>query len=98
VLEFESNLTVGQGTGDATQYVRERWRLVRDAGVRSRPPEAVRSFHCPNCGAPFGPEGGDRCQYCGEGGSGRRVDWSVVTTEPPEIESRPPALTGPVHE
>jgi predicted lipid-binding transport protein (Tim44 family) len=93
-LEFESNMTVGAGTGDATQYVRERWRLVRDAGVRSRPPEAARSFHCPNCGAPFGPAGGDRCEYCGEVVSGGRFDWSVVATEPLEIESRPPALTG----
>jgi predicted lipid-binding transport protein (Tim44 family) len=98
VLEFESNMTVGAGTGDATQYVRERWRLVRDAAVRSRPPQAVRSFHCPNCGAPFGPGGGDRCEYCGEVVSGGRFDWSVVATEPLEIESRPPALTGTVEE
>ncbi|HEY6320767.1 MAG TPA: TIM44-like domain-containing protein, partial [Thermoanaerobaculia bacterium] len=98
VLEFESNMTVGAGTGDATQYVRERWHLVRDAAVRSRPPAAVRSFHCPNCGAPFGPGGGDRCEYCGEVVSGGRFDWSVVATEPLEIESRPPALTGTVEE
>lgn len=98
VLEFESNMTVGAGTGDATQYVRERWRLVRDAAVRSRPPEAVRSFHCPNCGAPFGPGGGDRCEYCGEVVSGGRFDWSVVSTQPLEIETRPPALTGTVEE
>jgi hypothetical protein len=98
VLEFESNMTVGAGTGDATQYVRERWRLVRDAAVRSRPPQAVHSFHCPNCGAPFGPGGGDRCEYCGEVVSGGRFDWSVVATEPLEIESRPPALTGTVEE
>ncbi|HXO27816.1 MAG TPA: TIM44-like domain-containing protein [Thermoanaerobaculia bacterium] len=97
-LEFESNMTVGAGTGDATQYVRERWRLVRDAAVRSRPPQVVHSFHCPNCGAPFGPGGGDRCEYCGEVVSGGRFDWSVVATEPLEIESRPPALTGTVEE
>jgi hypothetical protein len=98
LLEFESNITVGAGTGDETQYVRERWRLVRDAAVRTRPPEAVRSFHCPNCGAPFGPGGGDRCEYCGEVVSGGRFDWSVVSTAPLEIESRPPALTGTVEE
>jgi hypothetical protein len=98
MLEFESNMTVGAGTGDATQYVRERWRLVRDAGVRSRPPEAVRSFHCPNCGAPSGPAGGDRCEYCGEVVSGGRFDWSVAVTAPLEIESRPPALTGTTEE
>jgi hypothetical protein len=98
LLEFESNVTVGAGTGDETQYVRERWQLVRDAAVRTRPPEAVRSFHCPNCGAPFGPAGGDRCEYCGEVVSGGRFDWSVVSTTALEIESRPPALTGTVEE
>jgi uncharacterized Zn finger protein (UPF0148 family) len=98
ILEFESNMTVGAGTGDATQYVRERWSLVRDAAVRTRPPEAVRSFHCPNCGAPFGPGGGDRCEYCGEVVAGGRFDWSVAATQALEIESRPPALTGTVPE
>jgi ribosomal protein L37AE/L43A len=101
VLEFESNMTVGAGTGDATQYVRERWWLVRDAGVRTRPPEAAQSFHCPNCGAPFGPQSasaGDRCEYCGEVVSGGRFNWSVSATQALEIESRPPALTGTVEE
>lgn len=98
VLEFESNMTVGAGTGDATHYVRERWHLVRGAAVRTKPPEAVRSFHCPNCGAPFGPSGGDRCEYCGEVVSGGRFDWSVELTQPLEIESRPPALTGTTEE
>jgi hypothetical protein len=98
VLEFESNMTVGAGTGDATHYVRERWWLVRDAGVRTKPPEAVRSFHCPNCGAPFGPDAGDRCQYCGEVVGGGRFDWTVTATQALEIEPRPPALTGTVEE
>ncbi len=101
VLEFESNMTVGAGTGDATQYVRERWWMVRDAGVRTRPPEAAQSFHCPNCGAPFGPNSasaGDRCEYCGEVVSGGRFDWSVSATQALEIESRPPQLTGTVEE
>jgi predicted lipid-binding transport protein (Tim44 family) len=98
VLEFESNMTVGAPGAQATQYVRERWHLMRDAGVRTKPPEAVRSFHCPNCGAPFGPEGGDRCQYCGEVVSGGRFDWSVQTLELLELEDRPPSLTGTAEE
>lgn len=98
VLEFESNMTVGAAPAQITQYVRERWRLVRDAGVRSKPPEAVRTFHCPNCGAPFGPAGGDRCEYCGEVVSGGRFDWSVAAIEPLEIEDRPPSLTGTARE
>ena len=73
-LEFEANMTVGPARGaESTHYVEERWRLERDASVQSKPPEQARSFHCPNCGAPFGPEGGDRCQYCGAGGLRRPV-------------------------
>src|SRR6185436_9997566 len=79
-LEFEANMTVGAPGADHTQYVRERWRLVRDAGVLSKPPSLVRTFNCPNCGAPFEPgEGsqGDRCSYCDEVVSGGRFDWTV---------------------
>jgi hypothetical protein len=66
--------------------------------VRSRPPDLVRSFQCPNCGAPFGPEGGDRCEYCGEVVSGGRFEWSVETIELIRLEERPPALTSDVQE
>ncbi|HXO18587.1 MAG TPA: hypothetical protein VOA87_01550, partial [Thermoanaerobaculia bacterium] len=48
LLEYESNLTAGAAGAQSSQYVRERWRLVRDAGVRSKPPEAVKTFHCPH--------------------------------------------------
>jgi hypothetical protein len=95
LLELEANMTVG---GAHTHYVRERWRLVRDAGVQSKPPEQVGSFHCPNCGAPFGPEGGDRCEYCGQVVSGGRFDWSVASIDLLELEERPPALTSDIQE
>jgi predicted lipid-binding transport protein (Tim44 family) len=97
VLEFESNMTVGMAGAEHTQYVRERWRLVRDAAVRTRPPEQVRTFHCPNCGAPFeaaDEPGSDRCAYCSQVVSGGRFDWSVESIETLAIEERPPALTG----
>ncbi|HEY7216377.1 MAG TPA: TIM44-like domain-containing protein [Thermoanaerobaculia bacterium] len=97
-LEFEANMTVGMAGAEHTQYVQERWRLMRNAGVRSKPPAQVRSFQCPNCGAPFGPEGGDRCEYCGQVVSGGRFDWSVETIELIRIEERPPALTSNVQE
>ena len=97
-LEFEANMTVGMAGAEHTHYVQERWRLARDAGVQSKPPSGVRSFQCPNCGAPFGPEGGDRCQYCGEVVSGGRFDWSVEAIDLIRIEERPPALTSDVQE
>ncbi|HEV2852665.1 MAG TPA: TIM44-like domain-containing protein [Thermoanaerobaculia bacterium] len=97
-LEFEANMTVGMAGAEHTHYVLERWRLARDAGVASKPPAQVRSFNCPNCGAPFGPEGGDRCEYCGQVVSGGRFDWSAEAIDLVRIEERPPALTSHVQE
>jgi DNA-directed RNA polymerase subunit RPC12/RpoP len=93
-LEFEANLSAA----GHTHYVEERWRLERDATVQSKPPEKALSFQCPNCGAPFGPEGGDRCQYCGQVVSGGRFDWSVESIDLIRMEERPPALTSTVQE
>ena len=97
-LEIESNLTLGAAGREITQYVKERWRLVRGANVRTKPPQQVQSFHCPNCGAPFEPTGSDRCQYCGEAVSNGRFDWTVESITPITTEARPPALTGTVQE
>ncbi|MEA2693190.1 MAG: hypothetical protein QOJ16_2577 [Acidobacteriota bacterium] len=90
VLEYEANLTAGA----RAQYLRERLWLVRNASVRSKPPDQVGSFHCPNCGAPFKSAGGGRCDYCGQVVTDGRFDWSVLAIELLEAETRPPALTG----
>jgi DNA-directed RNA polymerase subunit RPC12/RpoP len=98
VLEIESNITL---TGGAAQYVRERWSLVRSSSARSKPADQVKSFKCPNCGAPFDPAGaaaGDRCAYCGEVVSGGRFDWTVQAIELLKVEARPPALVSTVEE
>jgi len=101
VLEIESNMTLGMAGAEQTQYARERWRLVRSAAARTKPPQDVRTFHCPNCGAPFEASdrpGGDRCSYCGEVVSGGRFDWSVESIDLLSLEERPPALTTTVQE
>jgi uncharacterized Zn finger protein (UPF0148 family) len=90
-LEFEANLTYGP---TAAQYVVERWRLVRNAAVLSKPPGLATSFHCPNCGAPSTPNGGDRCEYCGQVVGSGRFDWTVEAIDVERAESRPPALGG----
>jgi DNA-directed RNA polymerase subunit RPC12/RpoP len=97
-LEIESNLTLGDAGSERTQYAAETWTLVRGAGVRTKPPQDVRSFHCPNCGAPFTSSGSDRCEYCGEVVSGGRFDWTVISAALDAAEDRPPALTGTVEE
>jgi hypothetical protein len=98
VLDIESNVTTGDAGSERNVYVRETWDLARNAAVRSPPPEAVRSFHCPHCGAPFASSGDDRCRYCGEVVSGGRFDWTVMTIREVRTEPRPPALTGTVEE
>jgi len=101
VLEIEANMTVGMAGAEHTQYVRERWRLARSASARTKPPAEVRSFHCPNCGAPFEASdrpGGDRCSYCGEVVSGGRFDWSVESVDLLAVEERPPSLLTTVEE
>jgi DNA-directed RNA polymerase subunit RPC12/RpoP len=88
----------GTNSPEATQYVRERWLLVRDAAVRTKVVPDLASVHCPNCGAPFEPETDGRCQYCSQVVSGGRFDWSVESIELARLENRPPALTGTVEE
>lgn len=98
-LEIESNLTTGAAGSEQTWYVVERWLLVRNAGTRTRPPEQVKSLHCPNCGAPFEPASDpNRCSFCGEVVTGGRFDWMVEAIEPVRREARPPALTTTVQE
>jgi uncharacterized Zn finger protein (UPF0148 family) len=97
-VEIEADLTTGVAGSEQTWYTREVWSLRRDSAARTRPPEAVRSFHCPNCGAPFASADGKRCDYCGEAVTGGRFDWSVEAIATESLESRPPALTGTVEE
>lgn len=97
-LELEANLTVGSPGAQRTHYLRERWHLVRDAGVHSKPPAKVRTFQCPNCGAPLGAQNSERCEYCGQATAGGRFDWSVESIVLVHLEERPPAIGSDVAE
>ncbi|MBK9031514.1 MAG: TIM44-like domain-containing protein [Myxococcales bacterium] len=79
-LEFEANYSVGTGKG-SKRFAVERWVLRRAVTAHTRPPSAVRSFPCPNCGAPWqtaDAAGTQRCPSCSEVVDNGRFDWQVV--------------------
>lgn len=101
---FEANYTADlpqQGMRHTLErgfYVMETWRVERSMAVTSRPPEAVRDFHCPACGAPFVRSGSGACSYCKRQVDDGRFDWTVTSILLNSQASRPPALTGDVAE
>jgi hypothetical protein len=93
-VEFEANYTEGA----ASYYACERWRLSRGAAARSRPPDKVRVFGCPSCGAPLDRIVGSTCQYCQRVVDNGSFDWVVDSIEVVQREARPPMLTGTTEE
>jgi hypothetical protein len=99
-VEIEANYSEGaRGSGDRKRYyVRERWTLGRDKRARSRPPEKVRAFGCPNCGAALDKLVGRDCGYCKRQVDTTEFDWIVRQVSLLQRESRPPALGGHAEE
>ncbi|MCC6809456.1 MAG: TIM44-like domain-containing protein [Deltaproteobacteria bacterium] len=99
-LEIELETSLSEYKRDKTQsyYHRERWRLMRLAGAKSRPPERVSTFHCPNCGAPLDPEQSSVCRMCRETIDTGRFDWRITSIIAQERSEKAPALTGNVAE
>ena len=98
-VEFEANYT--ESAPDAapqSYYALERWHVVRGPNARSRPPERVRIFGCPSCGAPLDRLVGSTCQYCQRVVDNGSFDWIVDSIEIVEREARPPMLTGTTEE
>jgi DNA-directed RNA polymerase subunit RPC12/RpoP len=95
-IEFEANTL----TKDGTYYSVERWQLGRDAGVKSKPPAATRTFPCPNCGAPWqaNATGTQVCAYCNQVVDNGRFDWVVESITVASVDQRPPTLTTEVRE
>jgi uncharacterized tellurite resistance protein B-like protein len=52
--------------------------LGRQAAVKTRASESLRSAHCPACGAPEGDLVSHACQYCGEITNTGRYDWVLT--------------------
>ena len=79
-------------------YVVDRWRLSRRTRAKSRPPDRVQAFDCPNCGAAFSELRGDSCAHCGTQVGAGRFDWVVSAVELVRRDERGPQLTGDVEE
>lgn len=103
VVEFQANYTeVVQGPSGAPAsqafWATERWTLVRPEGAKSRPPERVRTFGCPSCGAPLEGLAGNVCARCGQPVDTGEFDWVVSNVVPIARERRGPQLTGTTEE
>ncbi|NBD10569.1 TIM44-like domain-containing protein [Corallococcus silvisoli] len=97
VLRFEANYTE-VSRSEQSWYVAEEWRLERGAFVKSRPPEDVRAFKCPHCGAPLDAVQGNTCSYCNTVVNTGGYDWVVTRVTSRERERRGPQLTGTTEE
>lgn len=93
-LDIEANYT----QGDQSYWTQEHWELARGPHARSRPPERVRVFGCPSCGAPLDRILGGACQYCQQAVESGAFDWMVTRVTVAARESRPPMLTGTTEE
>jgi hypothetical protein len=98
-VEFESCYTEATGPGQAQSYYAfETWQFVRSRSARSRPPDRVRVFACPSCGAPLDRVVGSTCGYCNQVVDQGAFDWTVESITVQERSARPPILTGTTEE
>lgn len=98
-FSIEANYTESPlGARPRSYWVRETWELTRAASARSRPPERVRMFDCPNCGAPADQLVGATCRYCQQVVNTGAFDWIVTAITVDERQERPPILTGTTEE
>jgi len=84
--------------GEQRFYVKERLRLVRAAGARSRDPGKARTLNCPNCGGPLSAMRGITCGYCNTTVPQGTKDWAISSLELLEREPKGPLLTSNVAE
>ena len=102
VLDIEANYTEvpepRKGGVPLAFWVTERWTLTRPRSARSRPPQRVRSFGCPQCGAPLGTRDAGVCAHCGRPIDPSEFEWLVTSLRRVAREQTPPALTAKVEE
>ncbi len=79
-VELEANYSVGPPGKQRKMFAVESWLLGRSVSARTKPPMPLRTFPCPNCGAPWQDADASRsqkCAYCGEIVDNGRFDWQV---------------------
>ena len=84
--------------GEQRFYVKERLRLTRAAGARSRDPGKARTLNCPNCGGPLSNMRGTTCGFCHTTVPSGSKDWAIGNIQTLEKEPRGPLLTSSVGE
>jgi hypothetical protein len=84
--------------GEQRYYVKDRVRLSRAAGARSRDPGKARTLNCPNCGGPLSNMRGTTCSFCHTTVPQGTKDWAVVGLQTLEREPKGPLLTSSVGE
>ncbi len=103
-IEIEANYTEfceWEGSPPEQAYwVVHRLVLQCAAGARSRPPEKVRLFVCPSCGAPSAEARfvGGECAHCGHRVVPGTFDWVVTGVHQLDRQARGPQLIGTVAE
>ena len=84
--------------GEQRYYVKDRLRLTRAPGARSRDPGKARTLNCPNCGGPISNMRGTTCNFCHTTVPQGTKDWAVVSLQTLEREPKGPLLTSSVGE
>jgi len=88
-VELESNLSFENGQ---KLFVVESLILQRHHGVKTREPEIVFSFSCPNCGSPEGVNPDGRCGSCGEKVNDGRFAWVITSRQRKHSTAVPPVV------
>jgi len=92
---FETNYEETPIGGERIGYwAHERWTLQRGIAATSRPPNQVRAFGCPSCGAPVEHDQREACTHCGTRWDTCDFEWQCTRIRVIEENPRPPALGG----
>jgi hypothetical protein len=101
-IEIDANYTevsdIHAGGGSKAFWTCERWILSRSRDAHTPPPDRLRAFGCPNCGAALSSRNPGVCSHCGRQIDPADFDWLVDTIHPRNRKPTPPALTGDTEE